>query len=153
MTTSEIENVPEGKGFYENLQPTEALEGGAYAYTESVKNSDGKIVFLPFEGGNADSIIAAAKAAGAVGVALYDPTPAEGEEYDYVNVELTNYDVPVARANLTEFELDEAQQQHRYRQRKGRLEPQQRRRRDVLVLVLGPDGRPLPEAGDHRHRR
>ena len=68
-----------------------------------MKNSDGKIVFLPFEGGNADSLVAAAKAAGAVGLALYDPTPAEGEEYDYVNVELTNYDVPVARVNLTEF--------------------------------------------------
>ena len=53
MTTSEVENIPEGKGFYENLKPTEALEGGVYAYTESVKNSDGKIVFLPFEGGNA----------------------------------------------------------------------------------------------------
>lgn len=103
MTTSEVENIPEGKGFYENLKPTEALEGGVYAYTESVKNSDGKIVFLPFEGGNADSLVAAAKAAGAVGLALYDPTPAEGEEYDYVNVELTNYDVPVARVNLTEF--------------------------------------------------
>lgn len=56
MTTSEVENIPEGKGFYENLRPTEALEGGVYAYTESVKNSDGKIVFLPFEGGNADSL-------------------------------------------------------------------------------------------------
>ena len=29
MTTSEVENIPEGKGFYENLKPTEALEGGA----------------------------------------------------------------------------------------------------------------------------
>lgn len=104
MSTSEVENIPEGKGFYENLKPTEDLEGGVYAYTESVKNSDGKIVFLPFEGGNADSLVAAAKAAGAVGLALYDPTPAEGEEYDYVNVELTNYDVPVARVNLKEFE-------------------------------------------------
>ena len=67
MSVSEIENVPEGKGFYENLRPTEDLVGGTYGYTESIKNSDGQIVYVPFEGGNGDSIIAAAKAAGAAG--------------------------------------------------------------------------------------
>lgn len=77
MNVSEIENVPEGKGFYENLRPTEDLVGGTYGYTESIKNSNGQIVYVPFEGGNGDSIIAAAKAAGAAGVVFYDPTPAE----------------------------------------------------------------------------
>lgn len=51
MSVSEIENVPEGKGFYENLRPTEDLVGGTYGYTESIKNSDGQIVYVPFEGG------------------------------------------------------------------------------------------------------
>ena len=60
MSVSEIENVPEGKGFYENLRPTEDLVGRTYGYTESIKNSDGQIVYVPFEGGNGDSIIAAA---------------------------------------------------------------------------------------------
>ena len=104
MTTSEVENIPEGKGFYENLRPTEDLVGGTYGYTESIKNSNGQIVYVPFEGGNGDSIIAAAKAAGAAGVVFYDPTPAEEAEWDYVDVELTSFDVPAARANLSEFE-------------------------------------------------
>lgn len=51
MNVSEIENVPEGKGFYENLRPTEDLVGGTYGYTESIKNSNGQIVYVPFEGG------------------------------------------------------------------------------------------------------
>ena len=44
-----------------------------------MKNSDGKIVFLPFEGGNADSLVAAAKRPVLLGLALYDPTPPKGK--------------------------------------------------------------------------
>ena len=123
------------------------------AYTESVKNSDGKIVFLPFEGGNADSLVAAAKAAGAVGLALYDPTPAEGEEYDYVNVELTNYDVPVARVNLTEFNWMKQNNSTGTVSIKADWNRNNAAGEMSSFSVLGPDGRPLPEAGDHRHRR
>ncbi len=103
MSISELDGVPEGKGFYENLRATEQLVGGTYAYTESIDDSEGKIVFVPFEGGNGDAVIAAAKAAGAAGVVFYDPTPTEEEKWAYVEVEVTSYDVPAARANLNEF--------------------------------------------------
>ncbi|MFR0734208.1 MAG: hypothetical protein ACLSHU_08495 [Oscillospiraceae bacterium] len=58
-------------------------------------------MFVPFEGGNADSIVSAAAAAKAAGVLLYDPTPTDGEEYHY---ELTQFDVPVASTDQEQYQ-------------------------------------------------
>lgn len=86
----ECKEVPEGKGFMD------ALAGNEYQYTDSFQNAAGKLVFWPFEGGSADSVANQAKAAKAAGVVLYDPTPAEGEEYNYISFTLSSFDVPMA---------------------------------------------------------
>ncbi len=66
------------------------------------------------------------------------------EEYDYVNVGLTNYDVPVARVNLTEFNWMKQNNSTGTVSIKADWNRNNAARRDILVLVLGPDGRPSP---------
>lgn len=95
----ECEEAPAGKGFMDTLA------GGAYPFTDSFQDAAGKLVFWPFEGGNADSVADQAKAAKAAGVVLYDPTPAEGEEYDYISFTLTKFDVPMASTSEEDYKF------------------------------------------------
>lgn len=96
---AECQDVPEGKGFKDVLGATE------YAYTDSFQAAANKLVFVPFEGGNADGIAEQAKAAQAAGVILYDPTPAEGEEYNYIEFTLTKFDVPMVSTCFLEYDF------------------------------------------------
>lgn len=96
---AECPDVPEGKGFQDVLGAKE------YAYTDSFQAAANKLVFVPFEGGNADGIAEQAKAANASGVLLYDPTPVEGEEYNYIEFTLTKFDVPMASTCFLEYDF------------------------------------------------
>lgn len=105
MGYQEIEDIPEGKGFKENLQTAADLSGGIYEFTDSLTDAEGKLVCYAFEGGNADALVREAAAAKAAGLVLYDATPEnEDEEWDAVAATLTTYDVPVARVALSEYE-------------------------------------------------
>lgn len=95
LSYTEYEDVPEGMGFRDRLVSQVLL------FTDSLEEAQGKLVFVPFEGGNADSIVSAAAAAKAAGVLLYDPTPTDGEEYHY---ELTQFDVPVASTDQEQYQ-------------------------------------------------
>lgn len=98
LSYAEWEDIPEGKGFRENLVSREL------AFTDTWDDAAGKLVFAPFEGGNADSIAAAAAEAGAAGVLLYDPTVTAEEAYGYVDYTLTRFDVPMAATNLVQYD-------------------------------------------------
>ena len=84
-------NLPAGKSLRTVLNEQE------WGWTASFENAKDKLVCTPFEGGNADSLVQQAKEAGAVGVVVYDPTPADVfEQYFYpVSFTVTDYDVPV----------------------------------------------------------
>lgn len=87
----ELPDVPAGKGFRENLK------GREFAYTDSFRNAEGKLVFYKFEGGNADGIIAEAAKAGAAGLLL---TFLDGD----AEFSATCYDVPTAITSLAAYE-------------------------------------------------
>ena len=95
LSYAEYEDAPEGMGFRDRLVSEVLL------FTDSFEEAQEKLVFVPFEGGNADQIVSAAAAAKAAGVLLYDPTPTNGEEYRY---ELTQFDVPVASTDRDQYQ-------------------------------------------------
>ena len=94
---AECEDVPEGKGFRDRLSSQE------FVFTDSMEQAEGKLVFVPFEGGNADSIAASAAKAKAAGVMLYDPSPEAEEEFSYISFTLTNFDVPMVSTSYREY--------------------------------------------------
>lgn len=98
----EYAGVPEGLGFQERLG------GASYVYTDSFDQAEGKLVILPFEGGDADGIMEQAVAAKAAGVLIYDPTPdpnIEYSEYFIVDYTLSRFDVPFAGTSLGNVEF------------------------------------------------
>lgn len=102
----EAEAVPEGMGFKERLA------GQFLTYTTQWEDAAGKLVFVPFEGGNADSIMARAVQARAAAVVIYDPTPTEEEllVHKYVDFSLTRFEVPMAATNKPEYDFIWSQQ-------------------------------------------
>ncbi len=98
----EAESVPEGMGFKERL-------GGQYlTYTTQWENASGKLLFVPFEGGNADSIMDRAIQAQAAAVVLYDPTPDPSEpnsQYRVVDFSLTHFEIPTAATSKMQYDF------------------------------------------------
>ena len=74
----------------------ERLVGQFLTYTARWEDAAGKLMFVPFEGGNADSIMAQAVKAQAAAVVIYDPTPTQEEllENKYVDFSLTRFGGP-----------------------------------------------------------
>ena len=97
----EAESVPEGMGFKERLV------GQFLTYTARWEDAAGKLMFVPFEGGNADSIMAQAVKAQAAAVVIYDPTPTQEEllENKYVDFSLTRFEVPMAATSKSEYDF------------------------------------------------
>ncbi|MGM9640198.1 MAG: S8 family serine peptidase [Faecousia sp.] len=98
VSYEELPDVPEGKGF------KESLEGSTYGFTDSFDDAEGKLVFYPFDGGNADSVIAAAVKAKAAGVILTGPQPTEENGWSFVEATVTRFDVPVCVSDVGQYE-------------------------------------------------
>ncbi len=97
LNYAEYADVPEGMGFQERLG------GASYVYTDSFDHAEGALVILPFEGGNADSLVEQAVAAKAAGVLIYDPTPDPDVPYSeflIVDYTLSRFDVPLAGTSI-----------------------------------------------------
>ncbi|MGM9640037.1 MAG: S8 family serine peptidase [Faecousia sp.] len=91
----ELQDVPEELGFRKRL------EGQSVCFTDSFEDAQGKLVFYSFEGGNADSVIAEAAAAGAAGLILVcDVAPGKPLE-----VTATRYDVPTCTTDLSMYNI------------------------------------------------
>ncbi len=84
----ELPDVPEGKGF------RETLKGKDYAWTFSTEDAEGKLLFVEFESGNCDELIAMAAEAGALGLVLVGQEPAIGNGYEYSEATATRFDIP-----------------------------------------------------------
>lgn len=93
----ELPDVPEGKGFKDRLV------GGIYPFTDSLKDAKGKLLFYPFDGGNADSVIAEAAKAGAAGLILTVPEATEETGWSYVEVTATRYDLPTCVSDIAQY--------------------------------------------------
>ncbi|MFR8333477.1 MAG: S8 family serine peptidase [Oscillospiraceae bacterium] len=92
----EAESVPEGMGFQERLA------GQFLTYATRWEDAEGKLMFAPFEGGNADGIMAQAVQSKAAAVILYSPTVAEELPAGMaVHFSLTRFDVPMVRHQQT----------------------------------------------------
>ena len=93
-------NLPAGKSLRAALNEQE------WGWTASFENAKDKLVFAPFEGGDADSLVQQAKEAGAIGVAVYDPTPADFFEmyFNPVAFTVTDFDVPVVAIVPTNYD-------------------------------------------------
>ena len=85
----ELDGVSEGMGFQERLGPNE------WQWCDSLQNAEGKLLFHPFGGGNADSLIQQAADAGAIGLALVYPTNQDWETF--VEIDATVFDIPVCK--------------------------------------------------------
>lgn len=94
----ELSDVPAGKGFKERL------EGERFTFTDSLDDAEGKLVFYPFEGGNADGVIAAAAEAGAAGLVLTVPELSEENNWTLAEVTATRYDVPTCVSDKGQYE-------------------------------------------------
>lgn len=103
ITYEELPNVPEGKGF------KESLEGARYVFTDSLEDANEKLVFYTFDGGNADSVIAAAAGAGAAGLVLIRPDPVEENGWMPVEVTATRFDVPTCVSDMKQYQWKQVQ--------------------------------------------
>ncbi len=96
----EAEAVPEGMGFQDRLA------GQFLTYATRWEDAEGKLMFAPFEGGNADSIMAQAVQAKAAAVVLYSPTVTEELPAGMpVKFSLTSFDVPMAATSRIQYDF------------------------------------------------
>ncbi len=102
VSVTELPNVPEGKGFFEQLK------GSRYPFALSLEDAEGALLFLYCEAGNADELVAAAAEAGAAGLVLC-PHMIDSTMWIIEEVEVTNFALPVAVSN--DYEANWLQQQ------------------------------------------
>ena len=96
----EAESVPEGMGFQERLA------GQFLTYATRWEDAEGKLMFAPFEGGNADGIMAQAVQAKAAAVVLYSPTVTEELPAGMpVHFSLTRFEVPMAATSRLQYDF------------------------------------------------
>ena len=96
----EAESVPEGMGFQERLA------GQFLTYATRWEDAEGKLMFAPFEGGNADGIMAQAVQAKAAAVVLYSPTVTEELPAGMpVHFSLTRFEVPMAATSKLQYDF------------------------------------------------
>ena len=96
----EAEDVPEGMGFQDRLA------GQFLTYTTRWEDAEGKLMFAPFEGGNADSMMAQAVQAGAAAVVLYSPTVTEELPSGMpVPFSLSSFEVPMAATSKIQYDF------------------------------------------------
>lgn len=90
-----IDEIPEGMGFLERLA------SNSYPYADSFEDAEGKLVFFPLEGNNADDLAAQAAKAKAAGLILILPEDEEEE----IEISVTNFDVPMAVTDMSEYKF------------------------------------------------
>ena len=96
----EAESVPEGMGFQERLA------GQFLTYATRWEEAEGKLMFAPFEGGNADGIMAQAVQAKAAAVVLYSPMVTEELPAGMpVHFSLTRFEVPMAATSRLQYDF------------------------------------------------
>ncbi len=91
----ELKDVPEGKGF------TEQLKGQSFDIADSLDLAAGKLLFLTTDGSNADDLIAQAAEAGAAGLILTVPMPGQATGWRPVEVSATRFDIPTCVTECT----------------------------------------------------
>ncbi len=89
--------VPEGMGFQERLELQNLL------WSDDPSDAEGKLLFMPFEGGNADSLVEEAIASGAVGLVLVYPANEENMWGQLIEVTITNYEIPVCKMDGVQY--------------------------------------------------
>ncbi len=89
--------VPEGMGFRERLE-LQNLQ-----WSDDPTDAEGKLLFLPFEGGNADHLVDEAIAAGAVGLVLIYPATEENMWGQFIEMTITKYDIPVCKMDEVQY--------------------------------------------------
>ena len=96
----EAEDVPEGMGFQDRLA------GQFLTYTTRWEDAEGKLMFAPFEGGNADHIMAQAVKSHAAAVVLYSPAITEELPAGMpVSFRLTSFEVPMAATSRIQYDF------------------------------------------------
>ena len=96
----EAESVPEGMGFQERLA------GQFLTYATRWEDAEGKLMFAPFEGGNADRIMAQAVQAKAAAVILYSSTVTEELPAGMpIHFSLTHFEVPMAATSRLQYDF------------------------------------------------
>lgn len=88
----EFENVPEGKGFVEQLR------GERYPFTDDPDDAEGKLLFILCADGNVDDLIAEAAEAGAAGLVV------RASKGLLKEVTATRFDLPVCIIDDTQYE-------------------------------------------------
>lgn len=96
MEVTEFENVPEGKGFFEQLK------GEFYPFTDDPDDAEGKLLFILCEGGNVDALIAEAAAAGAAGLVVCPPR--DPDTWLVEEVAATCFDLPVCVGDDVQYD-------------------------------------------------
>lgn len=88
----EFENVPEGKGF------AEQLKGDRYPFTDDPDDAEGKLLFILCADGNVDDLIAETAEAGAAGLVV------RASKGMLKEVTATRFDLPVCIIDDTQYE-------------------------------------------------